>query len=376
MDRMSQQPAVPRTGACSSNVLARDSDLYPRYEALLELAHRVRKRTSIEAIADGIANGWRFCANVTAWRLVFEFDGALLVIDCDGTAVKVSHTRLDELPAADLSFWKDHIPVHLRHGRFDKSKLVVAEHLRSGRVWDIVVLPFDSEERGILVLALIGSGEPGFSATDLKFIGAVGDLLASEVGYVLTVDKLTESLRQLANHDALTGIPNRRSFDERFERYWRDSMRSGEPLSLLIVDIDHFKLYNDSYGHSTGDNCLRTVASALHAAIRRPLDFCARLGGEEFAVLLPQTPPAGAAKVGELLLEAVRQLAIAHRANGGRNIVTISVGSATAIAARSHSHMELYRAADEALYIAKTEGRDRMRQSEDAPIAPPGPAPA
>lgn len=359
---------------CSSGpTAARDSALYPRYEALLDLAHRARMRTSIEALSACIANGWRYCANADRWRLVVESNEAVLVIDYDGKAVALFNTTIEKLPAADQKFWRDNIPVHLRHGQFNASALGLAPHLQSEAVSDIIVLPLDAEGRGLRILAEVGSGPSGFSSVDLKFVAAVGDLFAGEISYVLTVEKLTRALQEQANQDALTGIPNRRSFEQQFDKYWRDSIRSNEPLSLLIVDIDHFKNYNDYYGHTEGDSCLKGIAAALDLAIDRPLDFCARIGGEEFAILLPDTPAAGAACVGERLLATVRALAFEHRTNGDRNTATVSIGAATLVATQTQARMALFEAADKALYIAKKNGRDRFWQSATEELQPPIP---
>jgi diguanylate cyclase (GGDEF)-like protein len=167
-------------------------------------------------------------------------------------------------------------------------------------------------------------------------------------------------LTMLASLDGLTGIANRRAFDERFAREWNRSLRTGAPLSLLMIDIDHFKQFNDRYGHHAGDRALTKVATALAAQLQRPADLVARFGGEEFAVLLPQTDLAGAAHMAETLRRAIADLAILHQGSSW-DFVTVSIGGA----ARDHlqpgfgsDRFPLLTAADQALYQAKRSGRN------------------
>ena len=182
---------------------------------------------------------------------------------------------------------------------------------------------------------------------------------------------LNAELAHVAASDALTGLANRRRFDEALVTEWRRAARDGSRLSLLMIDVDRFKLYNDAYGHPEGDACLRAVAAALRDLVRRPGDLVARYGGEELAVLLPCTDPAGATKVAERCRAAVAALARPHGGNvacGG--IVTVSVGCATAGPAetRDAEPATLVEAADTRLYEAKRTGRDRV--VSEVPVAP------
>ncbi len=177
-------------------------------------------------------------------------------------------------------------------------------------------------------------------------------------------DELAEAnrrLEDLAATDALTLLPNRRCFDVRLLQEWRRSGREQTPLSLLLLDVDCFKLFNDHYGHPSGDDCLRRVGQAiLRASRQRPGDIAARYGGEEFAVILPNTDELGAAHVGERVRAAIEALAIPHAAYA-RGCVTASVGAATARPeAAGTDPSGLIRLADEALYRAKHEGRNRV----------------
>jgi diguanylate cyclase (GGDEF)-like protein/PAS domain S-box-containing protein len=170
--------------------------------------------------------------------------------------------------------------------------------------------------------------------------------------------KLTEQLRALASTDGLTGLMNRRAFDTAFGTEWLRSGRSAKPLSVLMIDVDKFKTYNDLYGHQAGDACLRKVSQALEPLMRRAGDIAARYGGEEFVVLLPETDEDGALFIAQSLCDAVRDLAITH-AGGNNGVVTISIGVATAPAPPNVAAPDLIARADQALYAAKASGRDR-----------------
>jgi diguanylate cyclase (GGDEF)-like protein/PAS domain S-box-containing protein len=139
---------------------------------------------------------------------------------------------------------------------------------------------------------------------------------------------LAERLETLATEDGLTGVANRRRFDERVKEEWSRAYRERGSLGLLIVDLDHFKEYNDEYGHPAGDECLRIVAGILAAEARRPSDLAARYGGEEFAMLLPNTDAAGCARIAERVRRALRAAAIPHAPNQSSGLVTASIGGA------------------------------------------------
>jgi diguanylate cyclase (GGDEF)-like protein/PAS domain S-box-containing protein len=179
-------------------------------------------------------------------------------------------------------------------------------------------------------------------------------------------ERKAEELRlsELAMTDGLTGLLNRRAFDEVMDREWRRTLREGSQTSLLLMDVDHFKGFNDLYGHQMGDDCLRAVAAAVTQSCGRPTDIVARYGGEELAVILPALDAGGAAMVAERIRSAVEHLDIVHDGNeecGSR--VTISIGVATALArhgGRLRMPESLLVAADAALYRAKHSGRNRV----------------
>lgn len=176
----------------------------------------------------------------------------------------------------------------------------------------------------------------------------------------LNLKRKQDLLEKYAFIDALTEIPNRRRFDEVMLKEWNRACRSTYPLSLILIDIDHFKKYNDTYGHGQGDDCLRRVAVAMSRSLRRAGDFVARYGGEEFAVVLPDTPAPQALEAAKNILSAVDELNIAHKSSSVALHVTISLGIATITPDDSKSALELkdlIEAADKKLYEAKSLGR-------------------
>ena len=166
--------------------------------------------------------------------------------------------------------------------------------------------------------------------------------------------------------DTLTNIPNRRQFDRDIIREWNRGKRDSKPFSILMIDVDHFKLYNDTHGHQQGDIALQTVASAITTSLKRATDIAARWGGEEFAVLLPETELAGALKVAEDIRNSVETAMIPGDDGVSVHNVTISIGVAPVVPGDDTNIAELIRRADEALYKAKDTGRNRVCTYEES----------
>ncbi|PSN05753.1 hypothetical protein C7293_31490, partial [filamentous cyanobacterium CCT1] len=200
------------------------------------------------------------------------------------------------------------------------------------------------------------------------------ETLATQVGIAIQQAKLHEKLRyandqlqRLVFIDELTQVSNRRQFEEHLEQEWRRLCREQSPISLLMCDIDHFKQYNDTYGHPAGDRCLASVAQAISDIVKRPADLVARYGGEEFAVILPNTDQAGAESIAEEIHFAVRRLRIPHRRSPSDKIITLSIGVATSMPIAASYRQGLVENADRALYQAKAAGRNCIIVAKPSP---------
>ncbi len=171
--------------------------------------------------------------------------------------------------------------------------------------------------------------------------------------------KLLE-MNKIASIDGLTQIPNRRRFDEHLEQQWKQMMRERSPLCLILFDIDHFKQFNDTYGHLAGDDCLKQVAQVLNGCVHRPSDLIARYGGEEFAAILPQTTIEGAMEIARRVQTELANLKILHEKSSVNDYLTLSIGIANSIPTPEQSFSKLLDEADQYLYLAKQQGRNRI----------------
>lgn len=180
------------------------------------------------------------------------------------------------------------------------------------------------------------------------------------------LEEKNAELERLSSQDCLTGLANRRIFDEFVSKEWGRAVRDNTPLSLILIDIDHFKNYNDNYGHQGGDDCLRQVAQKLTGTVRRPSDLVARYGGEEFAVVMPGTDVDGAGRIAAALCEGVAsmKLKLPHAHSSSADHVTISLGVASMVPSVDGSPEQLIEKADEALYRAKKNGRNQFQIAE------------
>ncbi len=235
-------------------------------------------------------------------------------------------------------------------------------------------LKSDSETGDIPVIFVTSLSKPGDEAKGLE-CGAIdyirkplnSAIVRARVRNHLELKKYSDMLADLSALDGLTGIANRRQFDEHLDREWRRAARSGKTLSLIMMDIDFFKPFNDTYGHLAGDNCLKRVAQLLAGLTHRPGDLLARYGGEEFAALLPDTATDGATSMAKAFRAGIEALAIPHAASEAAEGVTISAGLASLEPQAGGEPAGLIEAADRMLYAAKKAGRNRVHSTDALP---------
>jgi diguanylate cyclase (GGDEF)-like protein len=239
-----------------------------------------------------------------------------------------------------------------------------------------IALKSEDKIAGVMGLSHFQTGAP-FGEAELSILSRLGELAAIGLDnarlYARLQAELDERLRteadlktanqklqRMAVIDGLTEVANRRLFDLQLASEWRRMLRTGQPLALLLCDVDHFKAYNDNYGHLAGDDCLRMVARTIAASVRRGGDLVARYGGEEFAVILTTTDSDGGQKVAEQLRQAVENLNIPHDHSPVAPRVTVSLGVASMVPTRSTQAKQLVELADAALYDAKSRGRNQV----------------
>lgn len=231
-----------------------------------------------------------------------------------------------------------------------------------GATLAVEVLPFFYQTRwfaGACVAGLVGLAL-GVGVVRVHRLKANARRLAELVSErTLQLEAANARLEELATRDALTGLANRRRFQDFLTQEWQRSRRTGAPLALVLLDVDFFKMFNDTHGHPGGDECLRRVAEVLRTTVNRATDLPARYGGEEFAVVLSDTNREGARVVAEAIRSRVEALAIAHGASAAGPNVTVSLGIAVATGTGTSSAEDLIASADQALYRAKAEGRNR-----------------
>lgn len=214
-------------------------------------------------------------------------------------------------------------------------------------------------------MAVLTSSGDYSNELDVSRNDEIGILANSYNTLLQQINASNEQLIQLADHDQLTELPNRRRFWQYFEVEWRRGQREKTPVSVLMIDIDYFKAYNDNYGHVDGDRCLHTVAQVLQNCLNRPADLVARYGGEEFVFVLPNTPHEGANIIGNRVIEKLADAKLEHSFSSVSNVVTVSIGLSSSIPTAGINMNELLKRADQALYQAKENGRNQVYCAHD-----------
>lgn len=306
---------------------------------------------------------YSFAVNLMQFLVVPTF-----VLDIEGKVIiwNKACERLTGIPAAEVMGTKEHWRGFYGTFRPCLADLIVQN--RSSEIAQMYASHYKLSEQSSGVHAENWCVMPRFG-TQLYLsidVGPVFDIDGKLLAVVETLHDMSiqknaqDALELLANRDGLTDIANRRRFDKQLKEEWERASRGNLSVSLLMVDADHFKSFNDLYGHQAGDECLKQIAAALSLAIYRPSDLVARYGGEEFAVIMPTIDEKGARIVADRILEKVAGLAIPHSGSDIASIVTVSVGLATLNPSKNNRPDELIGRADHALYEAKRMGRNQM----------------
>ncbi|WP_082532952.1 diguanylate cyclase domain-containing protein [Pelomonas sp. Root1237] len=312
-----------------------------------------------------------------SWPTQLDTRHSLLLVDDDAASVQVLARMLSGLGELRFALSGED---GLRLARESPPDLVLVDAEMPGLSGFEVCAALRADPRlaDVPVIIITGHTEvavevAGFAAGASDFIRKppVAEVVVARARTQLRLKALGDALRASALTDGLTGLANRRRFDQDLRLECERARRGHESLALLLIDVDHFKRYNDRYGHVAGDACLREIAAAIRGCIRRPADLAARYGGEEFAVLLPQTDAAGARAMAQRIVNAVADLALAHADATPSCLVSVSVGWAAArpdldasvVLTRGESLVE---AADRGLYAAKAAGRGRIGEASEA----------
>ncbi len=358
--------------------------------SILKASHALSNEIGLRQVLQRLITIVRENSGAQVARLLLLDDGAWRLeaeIGADGDAASVLQARaLDLDGAGDAAFPLSLLRYAARSGAAVIEDRIAASprfggdpYVLARRPGSVMCLPIKQggQVAGLLYLEN-NLAEASFTAERAEFLRLVGAQAMSAIAHARLHDslerrvaertaQLEDANRQLATlsaTDGLTGLANRRHFDEILDSEWARSARSGEPLTLNMVDVDHFKRYNDCYGHQAGDACLKLVARALLAGTRRSSDLAARYGGEEFALVLPNTDAGVARRLAETMRQAIAALDLPHaQAPLGR--VSISVGVAVGGAGGAAAAEDLVRAADAALYRAKRGGRNRVALTDE-----------
>ena len=320
------------------------------------------KKTGKPVTGGEVDLGQSFAVNLVQHLVVPTF---VLDAECNVLIWNKACERLTGVPAVELIGTREHWRAF-----YDSPRPCLADLLVQGRMKEVEALYVSHDDPSGLAFGVHAEnwcimpclGTELYLAIDA---GPIYDADGKLLAVIETLRDMTDhrraqtALEQLATRDGLTGIANRRSFDEKLGNEWKRERRDLRTLSLLMIDVDHFKRFNDTYGHQAGDHCLQQIAKVLEEVVLRPGDLVARYGGEEFAVILSATDAMGAGIVANRILERVTELAIPHSGGEGGH-VSLSIGIATSLPQPDMTRESLITSADAALYKAKHAGRNRF----------------
>ncbi len=285
------------------------------------------------------------------------------IIDTKHNILRVNRTFVDLFNLENKEFVVDKKCYEILNSSLCRTKHCPLEYIKNKRDRIEIETILDIKKRNGVAFLLTGAPLIGLA---YETIGAAVQFkdISERKAHEKALEKTNKKLESLANVDGLTQIPNRRIFNETLQKEWRRMQRSHQPIALLMIDIDYFKLYNDNYGHAKGDDCLKQVAHAISNCFRRSNDLAARYGGEEFGCILPETDLKGAATVADFVLNAVRDCKIPHEHSSVTDIVTVSIGCFCMVPESKDKHVVLITEADKLLYKSKGSGRDRVTINE------------
>ncbi|PZU96252.1 MAG: hypothetical protein DCF32_21865 [Leptolyngbya sp.] len=334
---------------------------------LSEIAQRIRQTLDLEAIlTTAVTEVQQFLGTDRVLIYQLEANGQGMVIaeaataDCPPLLGRRVHHPIAEARRAQLQ--QGHLEA-VADLQAEPDRLYPLDRLAQAEAQVVVPIVQSNRLWGML-MAYHSQGPRPWETAELDLLKRLAIQLAIAIQqsqlyqHIQTVNR---QLEHLATHDGLTQVANRRSFDTYLQQEWGRRLRAQAPLSLILCDIDHFKLYNDTYGHPAGDVCLQRVAQVLEQVAKRPADLVARYGGEEFALVLPDTDLAGAEAIARTIQQALIELALYHGASPLSQRITLSLGVARLVPCQGQSAQMLIDQADAALYMAKQQGRDRYQ---------------
>ena len=350
-------------------------DKYEEINFLYDLAENLTNCHGVEEITG-------FATNI-AQKLIDATHASVMLLNKDNQ-LEIVATTSKSLPAIKLEQQNGIAGYVMMTGKAEIVNDVLADsryiELENG-IRSLICAPLKTQQGCIGVMNIGHSSLMNYTAQNLKLFSALTSHVSEAIRNAILYDQLWEyshnlevivsartselqkanlELRNLASLDSLTQLANRRKFDEYLGLEWRRMAREKGPLSLILCDVDYFKYYNDTYGHQGGDDCLRQIASILSNSVTNPADLVSRYGGEEFAIILPNTEMSKAVNVAEVIQEFLRELKIIHVASSVSRYVTMSFGIATITPGLDVTPENLVATADVALYEAKRQGRNRI----------------